>query len=154
MSKDCFNECPQECNSVEFSLTTSQSDFPSPFYANLLIRNNNRVPNYRRNLTSFDYIKKTVMKVNIYYSDIAFTSIREIPAKAIEQLVGDLGGILGICLGASLLSFIELIEIVLQVTFIYAKLKKKQFSRSANNKIRAVGNLRERPKELSVQDLI
>lgn len=128
-NKNCFYECPQECDSVEYALSSSHSDFPSPFYANILIKKFNKSSSqFRRNFTRYENIKKSVAKINIYFSDISYTTISEVPSKLIEQLIGDLGGILGICVGASLLSFIELIEIILELIFVYGRMKKKQLT--------------------------
>lgn len=115
LSNQCFVECPQECDSIEYDLSSSVMDFPSPFYADLFIRKHKLFPDNYKNLTTFENIKQSVVKINIYFSDISYTSIKEVPAKTFEQLIGDLGGILGLCLGASLLSFIEIVELVAQL---------------------------------------
>lgn len=39
------------------------------------------------------------------------------PAKTLEQYIADIGGIMGLCIGTSLLSFVELLELGLLLLF-------------------------------------
>lgn len=113
----CFEDCPLECESIYYNLVTYQSVFPSPFYADYLIKYDR--PAYRsvRNLTSFAQIKRSVLALNIYFSDISYSYTFEVPMKTIEQLIADIGGLMGICIGTSLLGFVEIIELILDLLF-------------------------------------
>ncbi len=42
------------------------------------------------------------------------------------DIISDLGGIMGLCIGASLMSFIELIDLALNCIFIYCGFKGKR----------------------------
>jgi hypothetical protein len=35
----CFDDCPSECNSIQFNSILSQSEYPSKFYEKILINN-------------------------------------------------------------------------------------------------------------------
>jgi len=49
--------------------------------------------------------------------------IEEKPSKVVLDIISDLGGIMGLCIGASLMSFIELIDLALDCIFIYCGFK-------------------------------
>jgi hypothetical protein len=68
------------------------SDFPSPFYAQLMYnysfaKSTNKL---WRNLTDYDTLRKSVIALEIYYGDIAVTTISESPAKTPQDFVADL----------------------------------------------------------------
>jgi len=52
--------------------------------------------------------------------------IEEKPAKVVLDIISDLGGIMGLCIGASLMSFIELIDLVFDCIFIFCRCKGKR----------------------------
>jgi len=52
--------------------------------------------------------------------------IEEKPSKQVIDIISDLGGILGLCIGASLMSFIELIDLAMNCLFIYCGCKIKR----------------------------
>jgi len=118
---DEFNkcDCPLECNSYDFNYFTSFTKFPDSLYGD-------KIYNYSKiNFPSkFEYadierrLKKNVLKVNIFYDKLSYTQTIESPSVSFVSLVSDIGGSLGLCLGMSFLSFIELLEVMLEVSFI------------------------------------
>ena len=49
------------------------------------------------------------------YRDLAYTNIHQRAAFPAESLFGEVGGQLGLCLGASLISMVEIVDLVLTV---------------------------------------
>ncbi len=45
--------------------------------------------------------------------DLVYDLIEQKPAKVVLDIISDLGGIMGLCIGASLMSFVELIDLAL-----------------------------------------
>jgi len=52
--------------------------------------------------------------------------IEEKPSKVVLDIISDLGGIMGLCIGASLMSFVELIDLALNCLFICYGCKGKR----------------------------
>jgi len=52
--------------------------------------------------------------------------IEEKPSKVVLDIISDIGGIMGLCIGASLMSFVELIDLALNCLFIYCGCKSKR----------------------------
>jgi hypothetical protein len=58
--------------------------------------------------------------------DLVYDLIEQKPAKVVLDIISDLGGIMGLCIGASLMSFVELIDFALNCLFIYCGFKEKR----------------------------
>ncbi|CAF0813363.1 unnamed protein product [Brachionus calyciflorus] len=123
-SSECFDYCPPECTSVHYNLQISQSNFPSAAYADLLMIYDQNM-NFYRNFVNYENVKKSTLALNIYFEDIGYTVIRETPAKTFEQYFGEIGGFMGLCIGTSILSFVEIIELTIQVILEYFKPRNK-----------------------------
>jgi hypothetical protein len=67
--------------------------------------------------SNMSQLKESTLAVNIYFEDLSYTLIEEVPARTIEQFVADIGGFMGLCIGNSILSFVELIELFLQIIY-------------------------------------
>jgi acid-sensing ion channel 2 len=80
------------------------------------------------NSISFDDLAKSVARIQIFYDELQETIISEKIKTQSFDLVSNMGGTLGLFLGLSFLSLIEIFEILFQVLFIY-------FDKSANNVI-------------------
>lgn len=119
VATECFSECPLECNSISYNLFTSEAIYPSQFYSDFIINNQNNTKIHNKGFTNINKIKQSSLVVNIYYSDLSFTSVNEIPSKPLKQFIADLGGSLGLCMGCSILSLIEIIELFIEFFFIW-----------------------------------
>ena len=69
------------------------------------------------NLSS-DNLKNSLLAFNIYYQDLSYSEITQIPKSDIIDLVSGMGGLLGLFIGVSFLSFAEVIEVILEIIFI------------------------------------
>ena len=118
----CDKNCPMQCSQIVYNTAISFSNYPTKWYSQKLIQDNGT---FLRNLTeenqlsfdqwSFDYLQQTTLKLNIFYDDLTYTIVDEIPALTIENLIAYIGGNLGLFLGMSLLSLIETFELVFYI---------------------------------------
>lgn len=69
----------------------------------------------RQNLTRVEDVKESVLRVNVYYRDIGYTSLEEIATYYFKDMIGSTGGMLGLFLGISLISFVEIVELFIDV---------------------------------------
>lgn len=95
----CDYQCPLECVSESFAYKTSQSIYPSVLYASLLNRHPviNRM--YNNQTVSQETMRKSLLKLNVYYEDLSYISITEIPTLNGISLISNIGGTLGLFLG-------------------------------------------------------
>ncbi|CAF1024353.1 unnamed protein product [Brachionus calyciflorus] len=94
----CKPLCPLECYSVKYSKSISFS---------------------RLNQDS-----KDIAEINIYFEDFSYTEIEENQIMTEVGLVSNIGGIAGLFLGVSFLTFVEIVAICLDVFYYYMKQRK------------------------------
>ena len=121
-----FQYCPLECDTQQFVVSTSISDFPSDSLAKVML--NDTVL-----LSGLDYVGKphTVASirecfafVNIYYDYIGYTQISETPSQLVVDLLSSIGGTMGLYLGVSFLSFVEVFELAFELLALAFKREK------------------------------
>jgi hypothetical protein len=106
-SLKCQEACPFECNSIEYGITSYRALFPSTFYASILY---DALKNKRVNI-SYDNIGKAVSRVNIYYKSMQYLSTQQVISTSSEDLFSNIGGTLGLYIGISVLSLVEVFEL-------------------------------------------
>lgn len=131
MSPFCRESCPLECESVNYNLFASSADYPSLVYAQVLVDNPVIQARYDDlSKLNYDSLKRTIMRVSIFYDDLGFVQYEETAKTDVVELVSNIGGTLGLFLGMSFLSFVEVFDILLQICF-----KKRKESNSKTKKI-------------------
>ncbi|RNA31924.1 amiloride-sensitive sodium channel subunit gamma-like [Brachionus plicatilis] len=91
---ECFENCPVECNVIDYDLKISFADYPTDFYSQILKAYDEI--KCEKKFFSNEQIKKTTLAVNVFYDDISVTEITELRMKTAEQLIADVGGIMGL----------------------------------------------------------
>ncbi|CAF0803389.1 unnamed protein product [Brachionus calyciflorus] len=122
-STKCFENCPEECESVKYSLQMSHANYPTPSYTDFFMAYDALIKKGARNFTSYSNVKESILAVNVYFDDIGYTFVEEKPSKTIEQLVADIGGFLGLCIGISFLSIAEIFDSILKVILLFFQKK-------------------------------
>ena len=116
----CGFDCPIACNTVDYSLSTSMSSYPSQFYVQALV-DKNYLSNFdtaNRNLLSD--VRSYLVKVTVNYNQLGYSYIQEQESLDVFSIVGNVGGQFGLFLGLSVLSFIETFELLLDI-IIYSR---------------------------------
>jgi hypothetical protein len=110
LDDNCAKLCPLECESVMYDLVKSSSNYPTEYWFEIF---KDLFPN-----TSYSSAKERVLGLNIFYSQMSYTRISESPKISSFDLMSNMGGTLGLYIGISFLSFIEIVEMILEVIFI------------------------------------
>ena len=110
IDNECLAVCPLECNSIEYELTLSHSNFPLRIFYDSIRKYFDK--------QSFEDYEANTLALNIYYSSLGYIQISESPKTLIFDLFGSIGGLLGLFAGFSILSFVEMIEILIEVLFV------------------------------------
>ncbi len=116
--QQCVQYCPLECDSIAFPIVSS-SFIELPW--------NGLTPNliyYGNNIRSYLDVRKTFFSIRIYFKDLKYTLISQEPKLLFGKLIANIGGIFGVFIGCSFLSFIEPIEFFLKCLFIILNKKK------------------------------
>ena len=114
--KQCSQLCPLECKKNIFSYAISSSGYITEKYAELNYMNNSIITSkYNGSKVTYEDIKSGVVILNIYYDDLSYTDVTESVKINENQLIANIGGSLGLCIGMSILSLVELFEILFEV---------------------------------------
>ena len=125
----CLAKCPLEC--FQSTLSSSLNYFYYPTFSdtdNVRFYSSQSFINNHLNQTDFELqiqLYVNLMSIQIYYEDLSYLVIEEKAKTSAEDLLGKLGGHLHLFLGMSLLSFVEVVElIVLSFNLYIINLKK------------------------------
>ena len=120
LKTNCSLACPKGCNFVKYDLTLSSFEYPSEQFFNALKSDSHQYMH-----TSFDEYKQTHLTLSIFLPSLEYTEISEMPKITIIDMISGTGGALGIFLGLSIFSFIEIFEILFQISYELIIKKKK-----------------------------
>ena len=119
---ECSEKCPEECEFMEYKTYVS---YLGPVNAKYKILNSATalypIP---------ERIREDLVHVNVYYAKLEYTFIYEIAKMSIFDLISSIGGILGLFIGFSFFSLIEIAHIILEFMSnqIYKKLNESTVS--------------------------
>ena len=70
-------------------------------------------------LTTYELVQSASLAVRIYFDDLSYTLVSESPKTELVDMIANVGGLLGLFMGMSLLSFVEVIELFCEFGFIF-----------------------------------
>lgn len=102
-------------------LTGSTQSFPSYYYRKYLApRFKKYLNNSSANLKLSD-LDESIAKLNVYLQNMGYQQISEFPLMTEIHLLANTGGMLGLFMGMSFLSFIEVFEMSLVFSYLFLK---------------------------------
>ena len=112
------NYCPYECetNSIDISMMNSEQ---LPCSGN--ISNKNKNFDYKNVFENYEQVQKRFVSVKIYFNEMKYTFISQKPKTEVVDLVSNMGGTMGLFLGVSFLSFVEIFEFFTEISLILFK---------------------------------
>jgi hypothetical protein len=124
ISDECLKGCPFECFSIDYTVRSHASLYPNTNEAIELLDWTN---------SSADYIEpneiaEAFLKFNVFFRSMQYIITTENPQMQPVDLVGAFGGLLGLFLGLSFLSFFEFFDVawkIVQTLIIFFLNRKK-----------------------------
>ncbi|XP_055990787.1 acid-sensing ion channel 3 [Sorex fumeus] len=116
--KDCANPaldamlrkdacaCPNPCAVTRYAKELSMVRIPSRAAARYLARKFNR---------SEAYIAENVLVLDIFFEALNYETVEQMKAYEVSELLGDIGGQMGLFIGASLLTILEILDYLCEV---------------------------------------
>ncbi|GFN98004.1 amiloride-sensitive sodium channel subunit gamma [Plakobranchus ocellatus] len=101
----CAKACPPSCKQATFATTISTGLWPTPAYKNLMLK--------RRDLDLNNLSTQSILRMEIFYESLILEKVESSPAYTWYKLLGDIGGQLGLLLGFSILTAMEILELLL-----------------------------------------
>ncbi|XP_073666193.1 acid-sensing ion channel 3 isoform X1 [Tursiops truncatus] len=98
--------CPNPCASTRYAKELSMVRMPSRAAARYLARKHNR---------SEAYIAENVLMLDIFFEALNYETVEQKKAYEMSELLGDIGGQMGLFIGASLLTVLEILDYLCEV---------------------------------------
>ena len=95
--------CPHKCKTVSFSASNTQTNIPSNFILRLAQK-------YNWTVKSRADIQRRFILIRVYFDTNVTTSVAERAAVILIETLADIGGTMGLYLGASILTITEILE--------------------------------------------
>ena len=108
-------DCPLECDSEYYKLTSSSLAYPTQIYADILANQSQIQSRFGNTRPTYEQLKQSLASVNINYDQLGYMQLREYQKMTILDLVTSIGGTLGLFLGLSFLSLFEIVELVCEL---------------------------------------
>lgn len=92
----CF--CPQQCEKMEYEISTSYAGFPSHNYLNYMATNSKTAKFFPKNVSFSDlteFASFGFLRITIFYDNLFYTEYQDQVAKTVSTLTGEIGGQLG-----------------------------------------------------------
>jgi hypothetical protein len=125
----CEFACPIQCETISYQMSTSMATYPTEYYSKLLESKIDFAMKFSGNDKNFfKYLKDYLIKVTVNYNELEYTYVEEVAATTPDSLVGNIGGQFGLFIGISLLSVIEIVEIIIQFIFIACSKRIRKIS--------------------------
>ena len=116
--------CRLPCNEIRFRKSASYSKWPSTRdLARQRVSLGLDMSLDERNLTE-KFVRDNFIAINVFFGDMEYQKITEIPMYTLDKLIGEIGGQMGIWVGASIFSLLELIYLFVQ--FVRFSWRKKR----------------------------
>ena len=116
IQNNCLDKCPLECQNHHYQVFQSMYAYPEPLYLEQTLKN---VPmlasRYSEQADFTQRLESNVVKFSVYYDALSYKEVREEAQITWYGLLATIGGHLHLFLGMSLLSFIEIGEVVFQL---------------------------------------
>jgi hypothetical protein len=110
--KNCSLLCPLECDSISYEFEISSLDLSlRQKFSNDFLMN---AENYNQSIGYEEY-KERFLNLNIFFSAMEYKELTQTPKTTVIELIANLGGALGIFLGFSVFSLIEIVEVIARV---------------------------------------
>ncbi|XP_070542969.1 amiloride-sensitive sodium channel subunit gamma-like [Ptychodera flava] len=119
----CRKNCHQPCSGRSYKEMLSMSEWPSDVYATKLYsRLSQKSRKITEQLSSVEESRRNLMKLSVFFSELNFESVTEKPAFGHVDLLSNLGGLMGLYIGASVISLFEFAEVMGKICCLVPKL--------------------------------
>ena len=108
---NCFQSCKDTCRTVTFDTRVNMAAFPDPI--SIRLARTLQFP-----VTEEEEIRKRMLQLNVYYVTLDEKHVTQHPRYNSLDIFSTIGGLMGLCLGVSLISVLELCDFLLGCTMI------------------------------------
>ena len=117
----CNNLCPLECNQSSLHVSFSSILTLNEDFSDLIKSNKILASDFVKKDINSETVRPSIIRLFVFYDSLIYSISDETPKFDLIALFSNLGGILSLFLGVSLFSFIEIIQVLIEICFISKK---------------------------------
>ena len=117
--------CGLPCRETKFRKYSSHSKWPSTEYIDQYKEMIGGLRSINGSKQTEDYIRNNLIAVNVFFGENQYKKVTEKPMYTADRFVAEIGGQMGIWLGASIFSLLELVYLLAQFVGVSWRRKKK-----------------------------
>ncbi|CAH1789854.1 unnamed protein product [Owenia fusiformis] len=125
-------DCPLPCLELGFEESLHSSEWPSAQYYPLMMQkltdSNIISEGQLKIMNDLKTTRENFVRLHVYYKDMILESLEEFEAYTVDSLIGDIGGILGLFIGMSVLTIAEAVEYLIDLCLLRCKTNNKRNS--------------------------
>ncbi|BFZ05750.1 hypothetical protein BsWGS_08789 [Bradybaena similaris] len=114
--RKCAQSCPPACLETIYTTVVSSGFWPTESYFPILLQLRNRSSE-----TSLNNFSANNLKLYVYYSSLFVNEIETKKEYDTYRVISDVGGQIGLMVGASLLTAVELVELLADILVVYTR---------------------------------
>ena len=100
-------------------MSYSISSYSEYYPATGIIGNKTKEENYFEKYKTYEELNQNLIIIYVYYKELKYTLINQQPKTETFDFISKIGGIFGLFLGISFMSFIEILEILFEIINIF-----------------------------------
>ncbi|XP_066300458.1 uncharacterized protein [Branchiostoma lanceolatum] len=116
----CFQPCHEESHDV----WVSSSSWPSEAYSAYVLEKIHTRSRSKNLPTNLDSIRKNLVRLNLYYQNLNYQEIMDVPSFTEEALFSSLGGLLGLYIGLSVITVFEFCNLIVDMVKVFLKFRR------------------------------
>ncbi|XP_071506083.1 epithelial sodium channel subunit alpha-like [Diadema antillarum] len=113
--------CPSPCSETKYLKTISAMGWPSERYEEHLASRLPAGSTAARLFNNSALARKNFIRVKVYYEELNYERVEQIPVYTVTSLLGSVGGLMGLYIGMSFISVFEVMFLILRVGKIVMK---------------------------------
>ena len=106
---------PLECKATHFNAFITLNSFSKDVYVDYVQKKSNFLSKYDNKTLDTSTVLNRLLRVNIFYDSLSYTHITESVSMTGVSLLATIGGFMGMFLGMSLMTLVEILEILLRI---------------------------------------
>ncbi|XP_027711200.1 amiloride-sensitive sodium channel subunit delta [Vombatus ursinus] len=140
----CFSRCPKPCWESLYHLSAGVTKWPSSKAEDWILSTLGKKDNSREK-------RNSVAKVHIFYQQLNYRSVDETPVYSVTQLLSYMGSLWSLWFGSSVLSVVEMLELLLDAAALALVLGYRRFLGSRTMNVGALEGPGEGARALAIQ---
>ena len=114
----CSKQCPLECKLTHYKANVAIGPLTEHYFAhNLVSYRESLAKKFGRNFTN-ENVHANLLNIFIFFKDLQYTDISQIPKTTWVDLLSSIGGSLGLFLGLSLISVLQILDMIIESFFL------------------------------------